>query len=439
MSRSIRSLLTALVALLAVVAYAQDWRTSYEAGLSHARANEWSLARDAFRLAGAGRPDQSGPTNLPGPPTERRQWRDGAPYSPTFLAAYSAYRMALEAPTDEERTRLYNEAITDFEAMVEKNQLSPEVFYYLNVLYGRVGQAERKAALDDRYNRANGRLSWRVDTVVLAPDEVAMMARTSSAARNGSAAQPIATRRAGEAAVRVAPGSVLSVPTKYALVVGNVGPDGHRVGFAAEDATRIRDSIVMNAGYPDENVVMLQDASVDELRSAVAELAARIPQDATVFIYFSGVGRNVEGRDYLLGSDSSATDAATMLPKMDLYNAFSERGANVFAFYQAARPVIDGRYFGQEIPGQGRIAQMQSTMPGSEVASMVRDGRATGVFTDAMAGVMSDLRSNSLPVLEFAWQVFYRVRRGDTGLTGGGSRQTPTLPVFHNIAADARF
>jgi hypothetical protein len=82
---------------------------------------------------------------------------------------------------------------------------------------------------------------------------------------------------------------------------------------------------------------------------------------------------------------------------------------------------------------------MQSTMPGSEVASMVRDGRATGVFTDAMAGVMSDLRSNSLPVLEFAWQVFYRVRRGDTGLTGGGSRQTPTLPVFHNIAADARF
>ena len=66
-------------------------------------------------------------------------------------------------------------------------------------------------------------------------------------------------------------------------------------------------------------------------------------------------------------------------------------------------------------------------------------GRGYLLQNSGTINVANDLKSNRIPILEFGWQVFYKMKRGGSGTTGGGSRQTPTLPVLTNMASDARF
>ena len=115
------------------------------------------------------------------------------------------------------------------------------------------------------------------------------------------------------------------------------------------------------------------------------------------------------------------------------------KGAHIFAFYETNRPIKEGRFFGMETPLVGSIAQSQATLPGDTVNAIVRNGKDVGIYVDAFNNVLAELRSNWIPISEFGWQLFYRIRRGDSGTTGGGSRQTPTLPVLTNMGADARF
>jgi hypothetical protein len=82
---------------------------------------------------------------------------------------------------------------------------------------------------------------------------------------------------------------------------------------------------------------------------------------------------------------------------------------------------------------------MQSCIPGGTAYSYVQNGKSVGLYTNAILQVMREQRSNQLPILEFGWQVFNKMRRGDTGGSGGSSQQSCTLPVLTNLAADARF
>lgn len=118
---------------------------------------------------------------------------------------------------------------------------------------------------------------------------------------------------------------------------------------------------------------------------------------------------------------------------------FMAKGARIFAFFQVNRPIEKGRYFGMEVPLVGSIAQCQGTIPGEMTQFLTRNGKNRGLYADAIVGALGEIRTNRIQINEFGWQVYYRMRRGDTGSTGGGSKQTPTLPVLINMASDARF
>ena len=198
--------------------------------------------------------------------------------------------------------------------------------------------------------------------------------------------------------------------------------------------------LTASAGYNPANVVLVQNGTADQIRTAAAALAARMPDGATAFIFYSGAGVYVGGKDFLAGIDTDLpSNTALMLGKIDLYKIFMAKGCRIFAFFQTNRTVVDGHYFGSEVPDVGSIAQMQATIPGDMVYSAVKNGKETGQFANAMVSVLSEYRTNQIPIFEFGWEVFNKMRRGDTGTTGGGSRQTPTLPVLSNLAADARF
>jgi hypothetical protein len=439
----------------ASLAPAQGWSEAYGRALDAARGQDWTAARAAFKEAVALRPeDQSGPTMLPGAVTEPQRWRNGAPYSPNFGAAYAAYKAA-QGAQDPQRGELLRTAIAEFDTLVAKGQTSGAAFYFLNQAHGLLGQVDRQRDVEAQAKAA--RLDWKVDLAFVTPEETALLAAAPGGRAGGVTSQGgVTTIKAGTDTTPAGvvggsqgpqnpsiAGRVPVVATKYALVIGNsegqLAPE-ERLAFAANDAVLVRDALVQNAGYDDRNVDLVSNATGEQMLAAAKALADRVPEGATVFIFFSGVGVNVDGRDFYAGVDAAmSTDTTRMLAKDELYKMFIRKGAKVFAFHQANRPVVEGRYFGMEVPLAGQYAQSQATIPGGRVYATMQNGMMVGYYAKAVADVLTEFRSNAIPIMEFGWAVFNAVRGGSVGVDGGGSLQTPTLPILRILAENAKF
>lgn len=445
-------LIVLTVFALAGTAFGQAWRTAYEQGVAAAKEKRWSDARVAFLQSAAYRPeDTDKPTNLPGPVTERRVWRNGAPYSPNFLAAYSGYKAAQTLAGDE-RTNLLRSVAAELEERLAKNQTSREAFAVLASVYTQLGEVDKQRGLTNRFSQI-GSAVFKVDTEAIEPEDLAAMqpagttnqGTTTVTPGQGTTAPIIRVQPGQQGPIPSnagAPGVVPTLGNKYALIIGNSESrlPGGGIPFAADDAQRIRQALIMSAGYAEGNIDLVINGSAQDMMNSAKAMAERVPNNAIVLIVFIGDGVNRDGRDFLAGVDAtSAADVSNMVAKRDLYDLFKVKSANLFAVFQANRPWQDGLYFGREVPLSGPIAQLQATIPGERVQAIFRDGKQVGIFTDAFVAVLNDLKSNQIPIMEFGWQVFYRIRRGGTGQMGGGSNQTPTLPVLINMAAEARF
>ncbi|HXH60219.1 MAG TPA: caspase family protein [Fimbriimonadaceae bacterium] len=452
--------LTALICLAFVQAQAQGWSDAYSKALDAATKRDWQAARAMFKDAAALRPeDQSDPTNLPGPVTEPRRWRDGSPYSPNFGAAYCQFHYAIEVSKD--RVADLKVAASEFELLLAKGQTSPETYYFLSQTYSQLRDVQKFNALSEKFAKDAPSLKWRVDDSFLAPEEkgaiASLLPKTAESQKGGpqqvdsggvkttvikatdindrgtantAIGAPPATGEAGSLA-----GRVPVKATKYALVIGNSesAMQDARLSFAASDALFVRETLIQNAGYAEENIDVVANASAAQMSASIKALADRLPEDATVLIYFTGAGYDIDGKDYYAGVDAtSPQDSAHMVAVSDVYRAFLAKGASIFCFNQANRLMTAGLYFGKEVPLFGRISQAQATIPGQKINSLVSDGKEIGAYTYAFANILKDFRSNQVPIMEFAWQVFYEMRQG-------GGPQSPTLPVLTVLSADARF
>ncbi len=440
----------ALLAALALssVALAQSWSRSYDAGLAAARGGKWTQAREAFQQAAAGRTDdRSGPTVLPGPATERKLWRNGAPYSPNFLAAYSLYRQALGTIDPTDSAKMLRTAAGELETLVSKDQGSPEAYFYLDLIYTRLDDATKRQSVADRLTKLGHAPEFKADTEIVAPEELAAMQAKTSNGTPGTGV-PGAPTIVGPGPINgpnlpAVVANVAPMKDKFALIIGQSTSrlSGGMIPFAGNDAERVRGSLVDFAGYPTDNVVLLQNATAAAMKAATLALAAKVAQGATVLVYYAGAGSNLDGKDYLAGVDTeSGGDVSSMVAKADLFQPFAQRGARVFAFFEVNRPMdANGYYFGREEVYSGSIAQVQSTRPGENVTSVYRDSKQIGAFTNAFALTLANLRTNQVPIQEFFWQVFQSMKRGDSGTTGGSTRQVPTMPKLANLAADSKF
>jgi len=437
------------VLVIASGAVAQQWSQSYEAGLTAIGGGKWADARAAFKQAITNRPeDTPNPTILPGPINDRRQWRNGAPYSPNFLAAYSGLKAA-DALAGTDRAALLNEVALEFEGLLKKNQNSQETFYFLNKIYVQLGKNAEREKLEEKLTSLGNKANFKVDVSGMTPTDQAEV--NAAFQRTGPVVSPpventggtgtggtVVTPPSGGSPLSVSGTRVGIIPTKYALIIGNAESQiaENVVPFAGDSAQAVREAIVTSMGYDEANVELVINATKEQILASASGLAERIPAGSTVLIYFAGVGTNLDGKDYLAGVDSQGmTESSTMVSKMDLYRFFMAKEANIFAFFESARPSARGRFFGSEVPMTGRVSQMQSTMPGAGIASMVRAGKTIGLFTDAMVSVIIEERSNQFPIMEFGWKVFYKIRGGQ----GGGQRQTPTLPVRVGLDDKVKF
>lgn len=437
-----RRVITGIVGLaLTAFAFGQSWTGSYDAGLKAAKAGKWEEARKDFMQTKAYRPDDvATATILPGPVTEQRKWRNGSPYSPNFLAAYCLYREGMESKPDK-ATSLFKSAADEFEALITKKQVSQETVYFLYSIYGRLNQSDKKEALASKIAQPN----WKVDTEILAPEEIsAMGAGGATTSDNGGIVSVVdAGKVDGNGNAAITPGGpVPIISTKYALIIcnGDNKLPGQQLPYAADDAALLKDSLSTNAGYPADNIVTLTNVNAAAMLAAAKDLASKMPAEGTLFFYFTGVGANVDDRDWFAGVNTEiATDTSSMVRKNDVFFPFTQKGISVYAFYQVPRPSVNGAFFGEEESRAGSISQMQSTMEGGSVFSIFRNGKNVGAFTDAITQVFSDLHTNSIPIGDFGWAVFYKIRQGAIGESGGGSKQTPTLPILQFLSSTSRF
>ncbi len=423
-----RTILSILLIVTSVSAFAQAWSDAYNEGLGNIRTQKWTEARASFQKAAAVRgEDQSNGTRLPGPITEQRFWRNGSPYSPNFAAAYTGLKAA-ELITDEApKMALTRQVASEFEALLSKGQLSNETFYFLAMSYANLRDVSKQQELEARYKESSAKLNWKVDGELIIPEDKSAIAALAGGASSGNGGTIIGANP-------TAPTARLS--NKYALVIGNSDTrfDTFKLPFGATDSMLMREKLVQFSGYDEKNVDVVTNATAAQIRAAASALAQRVTPESTVFIYYSGGGANLDGKDFLAGVEtSSATDSSTMVPKGELYSMFIKNGCTIFAFFQVNRPVVSGRYFGMEVPMVGAIAQTQATLPGGTIGSIVRNGQPVGLFTDAMCGVITEFRSNRIPIQEFGWRVFDWMRGGRNGNSGTGSTQTMTLPILNNL------
>lgn len=455
-----RALLLGALLATSLAAAQTSWQQDYKRGLDAAKAGDWATARAAFQAAdSARRGDLPGPINLPGPVTEPRRWRGGAPYSPRFGASYAGFRQALALSPSDERTALLRAVVDELRTEWDEGRRSEANAWLRAKAHSTMGDSlAADAAKAER--SAEPKPTFRIDLEVLAPEErsellpaeqgqspstnpsTAPIIKAEDLASNpGGTAQP--TPVTTPTAQPTTPTAPAAQPGKYALLIGNTETRllTGKVDSAANDAMLLRDTLVNSCGYPAENVDVITDATGEGMRAALNALAERITPGSTLMFFYSGPAVNLAGRDYLVGIDSELpNDSSLMLPLADAYAPFLAKGVPIFAFFQSHRRVDQGRYFGQEIPATGSIAQFQGTKVDGDVTWTVSDGRVVGVFASAVARVLDRLKAPRVPIREFAWAVFETMRGGEVGgASGGGSAQVPSLPVLRNLPDNASF
>lgn len=429
-----------ILGALSVGAYSQAWVKPYEAGLRFAKAANWAAAKASFQEAIKARSEDTNQASTVGSSiADRKPWRSGAPYTPNFAVAYSNFKLASETQSAEERKAFLTEAISGFSALVAKGQTSLETMLFLAASYAANNDLKQAGAIQEQINAMDASKAFKVDREVL--DQADLRILQGQSIPQGTVGDPRPGANPGSLptlGVGTRFGLVPPIETKYALLIGNSQGGGH--SYAENDVDLMKDALTKHAGYPEANVVSIKNGTGAEIMQQAQALAERMPDSATLFVFYTGAGAvDANGTDYLAGADSpDSTSFDKMIKKLDLYKVFLPKGTTVFAFYEVDRPVArDGTHFGSEVSQVGRIAQAQGCSPGENANGLMVNGKSQGVYAYAMSQVLAETRNNRIPLLEFCWNTFYRVRKGSSE-TGGGA-QTPTLPVVVTMANNVRF
>jgi tetratricopeptide (TPR) repeat protein len=423
---------------------ADPWVAPYKNALDAAREGDWTAARASFQQAIQHRPeDDTAETWFRTSPTIRTVWRNGAPYSPNFAAAYCAFRAGKESEESGAARGHFETAAKELEALVEKGEFNLSVYYVLAQSYeelGRVGDRNQLIA-DAQAKEALGKIRFRIDTAMMLDVDLV-------AARKLLEAEPEAPgdNQPDVTAPEVPEGIIPYQPDKYAILIGNTRYHGsiEPVPNAVNDCHLLKEALTHHAGYDPAHVTVLEEPTAEEMRAGVQQLAASLPPGATVFLFYAGAGRvnPKDSRDYLIPNGAANRDAfEQFVKKTDLLAFLGERSGHTIAVFEVSRnEENEGQYFGNETPKAGSFAHMNACWTEERCLARTTSRGTYGLWAVAAAWVLENkMRGPAVNAESFCFEVLNRMLDINTG-GAGESVQTPMLPGYLNLGqADANF
>ena len=225
---------------------------------------------------------------------------------------------------------------------------------------------------------------------------------------------------------------------KYALIIGNEDYNSFKqqtlyepnVDFATNDADAFKEYAVKIVGVPEENIIMLKNATYSQMKfniNKLARIAGIYPGNVELYVYYAGHGQ-VDGKSkesFLIPVDVSTTAPSEGIRLEDLYATISGSGC------KRAMMFLDACYSGM---GRGIIIQPKKTpVSGNMVVmtassatqrSMPYEEKKHGMFTYFLLKKLKDTKGD-ITIEELFKDVKANVQSNSVWIND--SEQTPEL------------
>ena len=175
--------------------------------------------------------------------------------------------------------------------------------------------------------------------------------------------------------------------------------------------------------------IMLHD---DEARQALGRGVAKMARAVRGTLGPRGMNAII---DRPIGTPIISRDGASIAAEIELEDPFENMGAQVLREVSKQTNVVAG-------DGTTTATVLADALVQDGLACLAKGANPVELVEGlelAVAEVITDLHSNSIPISDFGWAVFYKMRRGSSGESGGGSKQTPTLPTLQFMTSSSRF
>jgi hypothetical protein len=431
-----------IVALgFAALALAQEpWIEPYMQGVTAAKAKNWATARSMFQAAGKLRPmDSSLSTTFTIGPTTRETWRKGAPYSANFGGAYAEYQLGLAAGGESGKPH-FATAVAELQALAAKGQNSAALYFVISDAQKALGDAVKAAAAIQTAGDLDSqkKLDWRVDNEILTDsDRLAASSMVKAKSEVKTSAGPTGTNPNAPVAIDPMKYAILIGISKYHASVGDV-PN------AINDCALMKEALTKSTGYDPSHVTILTEPTYEQLLTGVQSFAATLPPGAVVFFMFTGAGREnpADKMDYLIPSGVENRDAfSEFVKKNDLLANFIGKTNRLCAVFQVDRLVeSNDMKFGYDNMKMGAYALINACWENERCLTIGSPTGPVGLWCSSAAWVIENkMRGARLDVKSWVGEILQRMLAVNTASGANKEVQTPVLPFYWSLGADATF
>ena len=241
---------------------------------------------------------------------------------------------------------------------------------------------------------------------------------------------------------------------KYALIIGNEEYAQKQSGLSTEinveyarsDAAVFRDYVVKTLGFPEDQVVLLTDATTGMMNQKlewISKLCSKAGKDGELLFYYAGHGLpdEVTHIPYLIPVDVNGTNVTLGIKLSDVYKKFSETGAKKISIFLDACFTGGGRESGLLAARSVKVKPTEEILAGNFVvfAATTKDQSALpytkqkhGMFTYFLLKKLQESKGN-LTYQEFTDYVIKNVSK--ESLVVNQKEQDPTVNVSPEVVS----
>ena len=241
---------------------------------------------------------------------------------------------------------------------------------------------------------------------------------------------------------------------KYALIIGNEEYAQKQSGLSTEinveyarsDAAVFRDYVVKTLGFPEDQVVLLTDATTGMMNQKlewISKLCSKAGKDGELLFYYAGHGLpdEVTHIPYLIPVDVNGTNVTLGIKLSDVYKKFSETGAKKISIFLDACFTGGGRESGLLAARSVKVKPTEEILAGNFVvfAATTKDQSALpytkqkhGMFTYFLLKKLQESKGN-LTYQEFTDYVIKNVSK--ESLVVNQKEQDPTVNVSPDVVS----